>query len=91
MSNEEFKEKILETLSEKKLTLDELRNTLEFRGEENQNTFEKALGELELSGDIILNEKGFYNLLTDDIDLIQGRIFISEKDGLGHFIGEKKW
>ena len=89
MSNEEFKEKILETLSEKKLTLDELRNTLEFRGEENQNTFEKALGELELSGDIILNEKGFYNLLTDDIDLIQGRIFISEKDGLGHFIGEK--
>ena len=89
MSHEEFKEKILETLSEKKLTLDELRNTLEFKGENNQNTFEEALNELELRGEIILNEKGFYNLLNDDIDLIQGRIFISEKDGLGHFIGEK--
>ena len=89
MSHEEFKEKILETLSEKKLTLEELRNTLEFKGEENQNIFEEVLNKLELSGEIILNEKGFYNLFTDDIDLIQGRIYISEKDGLGHFIGEK--
>ncbi|MBR2833403.1 MAG: VacB/RNase II family 3'-5' exoribonuclease [Bacilli bacterium] len=89
MSREEFKDKILETLSERKLTFDELRSSLEFKGEENHNTFVEVLDELELEGQIILNEKGFYNIFNDDIDLVQGRVFISEKDGLGHFVGEK--
>ena len=89
MSSEEFRNKILEVLASRKLTFDELRKSLDFKGEENQNTFKEVLNDLELGGQIILNEKGFYNVFNDDTPLIQGRIFVSEKDGLGHFVGEK--
>jgi len=57
MSHEEFENQIINTLSEKKLTLEELRKGLNFKGEENQKIFEEVLKNLELEGKIILNNK----------------------------------
>ena len=88
MNIEGLKEEIIEIVKQKKLTKEELRKALNIKGETNQEIFKEALDQLTKENQIILNEKGFYNISLDENNLIKGQIYI-DKAGKGHFIGEK--
>lgn len=89
MPIEDLEKKIISLLKEKKYTKEQLRKKTNIKGEIAQQVFDKALEEVEINGQIFLDDSDYYHIFDDSIVLIQGKIFIT-KDGIGHFTGKKE-
>ncbi len=89
MNSNEYKEKILEFMEQKKLSFDNLRKGLGVKGEQDMTSFSCALEELRAEGKLYL-DNNFYKLFTKDLGLYQSKIkIINNGKGVTKINGKK--
>lgn len=77
-NSEDIKTEIMNNIDLKKLTKDELRKTMHVKGETMQASFINALNELEMTGQIYLDDEGYYKKFdSKQLGKAQGEIHIN--------------